>query len=242
MIIVISTMIDQMITVDEFFSAMVCGDIDVITMALGQGFNINEQSSYSGQSALHMACSCSRVNVVKLLVNKGADCTITDKYECTPLRVAIAYATLSDNPDCISIVRILLHKTNNDTGYLEIIHAIEILGKQKRLFGEDYELLYQLSYYRNWKIRLAVIEVLINHGPIPMYLTKRMIELQNDDHPKVVKAVNILITAHNIKQPNLMDRIQDSYSQLWKYLIASYEEDTTPLLTNFNDVRYLKER
>lgn len=220
-----------MLTEKEIHEAVIKGDIVMIQKALNQGFDIN-QLIYNTQSALHIACSNGHTELVQFLIDHNADYTLPQKYGCTPLRVAVAFGNLSNhNPhDYVPIICILLPKTDNNTDWKEIVGAINILGKRKRLSDADHQLLYRLTHYKNWHIKLAVIQVLDNHDHIPKYVIDRIVELQTYNHPKIVEAVNTFITTHNVNQFNLIETIQTSGSQLWNYLTTTHEEDAIPLL------------
>lgn len=222
-----------MITNNDFLTAAMRGDILIIRKALNQGFDINQPTS-NGQTALHIACVYGHTELVKFLINNKADCAIKDKYENTSLSVATSYA---DHPNrdlnkYISIINMLLNKTNNDTEWREICRAITILGKRNQLLEEDYQILYQLTFYKNWHIKIKVIRVLISHDNIPKYLITRVIDMKTCDHPNIEVVVDTFITTHKIGQFSLIETIQNSGAQLWNYLTATSYEDNIPLLTN----------
>lgn len=69
-------------------SASMMGHIDVVTYLLTQGIDINARQSAEGGTALHEASITGQGAIVKLLLESGADITIQDKHDNTPLHLA----------------------------------------------------------------------------------------------------------------------------------------------------------
>lgn len=70
--------------------ASYCGDIDIITDLLKKGVNVNFMDDY-GRTALYFACYQGQTQVVKMLLESGADKDIKDCKKRTPLDIAQKY-------------------------------------------------------------------------------------------------------------------------------------------------------
>ena len=77
------------------------GQLAVVGYLLDQGEPINHQGRVFRQTALHKACCRGHGAIVRLLLARGADPTLTDSVACTPLYFAASC-------DRMEIVRCLL--------------------------------------------------------------------------------------------------------------------------------------
>lgn len=68
------------------------GFVDIVNLLLHYDADINQISEF-GISALHNACSNNNIDIVKILINSGANVNIGIKYANTPIHVAAKYAT-----------------------------------------------------------------------------------------------------------------------------------------------------
>ena len=89
------------------------GDTHTITSLLNsKTININSQNKINGWTALHWACKRNQIPTVKLLLAHGADHTIKNFKNQTPLQV-------SQNPEIIK--SILIPTLNSHPSLLELI-------------------------------------------------------------------------------------------------------------------------
>jgi len=64
------------------------GDLEAVKVALDSGAEINTQNEILGDSALHIASSKGHLNIVEYLIEKNADCLLTNGTDMTPLHLA----------------------------------------------------------------------------------------------------------------------------------------------------------
>ncbi|OWF44955.1 myotrophin-like [Mizuhopecten yessoensis] len=83
------------------------GDINSVKEQLSKGASVNE--IVKNRAPLHFAADYGQVEVLKLLLEKGADVNVKDKYDITPILAAI----YEDHVEC---VKILLEKGASPDG------------------------------------------------------------------------------------------------------------------------------
>jgi ankyrin repeat protein len=69
-------------------AAMFQSNIEVIRILIQNGWDINAESTKSGNTPLHDAVMAGNVNAAKLLLEKGADKSIKNKAGLTPMQAA----------------------------------------------------------------------------------------------------------------------------------------------------------
>ena len=88
---------------DEFLAAARKGDVAKVKSMLDGGVDVNTRSQY-GATALSFACDRGNLDLVKLLIERGADVNAADTfYNATPL-------TWAADKGFVEIVRLLLDK------------------------------------------------------------------------------------------------------------------------------------
>ena len=88
---------------EEFFAAARKGDAAAVKALLDKGVNVNSKTRY-GATALSYACDKGHVDVVKLLIERGADVNAADTfYGEVPLGWALSH-------DHVQVVKLLLDK------------------------------------------------------------------------------------------------------------------------------------
>jgi len=112
---------------EEFFAAARKGDIAAVTAFLDKGVNVNEKTRY-GATALSYACDHGNVELVKLLLERGADVNVKDTFYG---EVPLGWALSKGNAQ---IVRLLLDKNASgieraltsgvQDGNVEIVKAV----------------------------------------------------------------------------------------------------------------------
>ena len=83
------------------------GDIDIVTNALDRGANINV-IQYIGRTPVHHHACEGRFEIVKLLIERGADVLITDVYGSQD---AISGAEYYEHPEIAKYIREVLAKS-----------------------------------------------------------------------------------------------------------------------------------
>ena len=88
-----------MLTATDFFRAVNSGSVEIIQKAIDENKVIdknfiNKLSSYSGNTALHLAVSFCQVEAVGLLIANQAKLDIENSTGITPLRTAIPVTTM----------------------------------------------------------------------------------------------------------------------------------------------------
>jgi len=99
----------------KFLSDVIHGNLQAVREQIDAGFDINTRCGISGGSALIEAAERDEVEMVKLLLSRGADLEITDTLSNTALMVAV-------KEGCVRTVRILLDAGAN-------INAVGKLGE-----------------------------------------------------------------------------------------------------------------
>lgn len=75
------------------------GNVEGVRAGLDSGFEIDFRAHGCGETALHQAAYCGRYDVVRLLLDRGADYTIQDSmYNATPFGWAIHATMFNRNP------------------------------------------------------------------------------------------------------------------------------------------------
>ncbi|MGE0009953.1 MAG: ankyrin repeat domain-containing protein [Candidatus Babeliales bacterium] len=74
--------------IQNFIDAATRGKIDILQKLLNSGIDVNVKGP-GGQTALHRAASAADTNIVAFLLEKGANASITDKQNETPLIAAV---------------------------------------------------------------------------------------------------------------------------------------------------------
>lgn len=88
---------------EEFFAAARKGDAAAVKALLDKGVNVNSKTRY-GATALSYACDKGHVEVIKLLIERGADVNVTDTfYGEVPLGWALSHGH-------VEVVKLLLDK------------------------------------------------------------------------------------------------------------------------------------
>lgn len=76
---------------DELLQAAFDDDYNKLQKALDEGADIDAKMSYSEETALHLACRFSHSQIVKLLLEQGADIAARDNDQWTPLYAATCW-------------------------------------------------------------------------------------------------------------------------------------------------------
>jgi len=93
------------------------GDAAAVKKLLDEGVDVNTKYRY-GATALSYASDRGHVDVVKLLIERGADVLVKDTfYNATPLTWAVSPA-MGRKPQHVEVVRLLLAKGGYDAGTL----------------------------------------------------------------------------------------------------------------------------
>lgn len=77
-----------MYTVDDLVTKAAFGSVQDVQRILDSGVNVNAQHDLFGITALHSAAIQANVDIVKLLLSRGANVNIKDNDKCTPLSQA----------------------------------------------------------------------------------------------------------------------------------------------------------
>jgi ankyrin repeat protein len=88
---------------EDFFAAVRKGDVTAVRAFLDKGVNVNSKTRY-GATALSFACDRENVEMVKLLIDRGADVNVKDTFYG---EVPIGWALSKKNA---AIVKLLLDK------------------------------------------------------------------------------------------------------------------------------------
>ena len=92
---------------DQLQDAARKGDAATVKRLLDEGVDVNTKFRY-GTTALFFACDHGHVDVVKVLLDKGADLTVKDSfYGFTPLRLAVSPAQ-KKKPEHTEIAKLLI--------------------------------------------------------------------------------------------------------------------------------------
>lgn len=73
--------------------ASLCGQLDGVKLLLAHGAELNPSSNRSSSSPLHQACRKNDINVVRFLLQQGAQVDIIDSYKVTPIMYASKYSS-----------------------------------------------------------------------------------------------------------------------------------------------------
>lgn len=87
----------------QFFSAFERGDIKKVRELIAVGVNVDNIVDENGYAPLNRAAFRNNINMVKTLINKGADVNITDENRYTPL----ICATINN---CMEVVKTLINE------------------------------------------------------------------------------------------------------------------------------------
>lgn len=68
-----------------FAVAIVNGDLGLAQLLIGKGVDINEKNTVSGNTPLHYAVNAGKVEMVKILIENGANFRLRNKYGFTPI-------------------------------------------------------------------------------------------------------------------------------------------------------------
>lgn len=75
---------------ERFLTAAREGDIESCRFLLDQGANIDAQDDYGGETALYLAVERSYIDIVRLLIERGADPNLSEwEFVGTPLSLAV---------------------------------------------------------------------------------------------------------------------------------------------------------
>ncbi|MBO4311717.1 MAG: ankyrin repeat domain-containing protein [Desulfovibrionaceae bacterium] len=88
--------------IDAAFSAIKAGDIQQVQQLFASGLSVNARHSSEGSCPLHMAAICGRLDIMKWLLDHGADINARDFTGYTPLLSCLwmaAQQALHSNPD-----------------------------------------------------------------------------------------------------------------------------------------------
>ncbi len=149
---------------EEFLTAARKGDIEKVKAMLAQGIDVNTRSKYNA-TALSFACDRGNVELVRLLLEKGADPNATDSfYGATP----IVWAAQKGN---VQIVKMLLEKGATGKEQVVIGSAREGNAEMVKMLLElgnltDETLGDALKQAKNGK-HAAIIEMLEKAGAKP---------------------------------------------------------------------------
>lgn len=91
---------DEELHLPELVYAASLGDIEQVEQLLSQGVNAN-QADDEGYSALHAAAENDHLEIVKLLIGKGADVNYKAEY------TALELANMADNKEIIEYLKSL---------------------------------------------------------------------------------------------------------------------------------------
>jgi len=81
----------ELLTVENWFLAMRCEEIDVIKVFIENKFDINVKNN-GGDTLLIMASSGNHIDITKLLIDAGADMDIKGNGGCTALMLATQFS------------------------------------------------------------------------------------------------------------------------------------------------------
>ena len=92
---------------DQLQDAARKGDAAAVKKLLDEGIDVNTKFRY-GTTALFFACDHGHIDVVKVLLDKGADLTVKDSfYGFTPLMLAVSPAQ-TKKPEHTEIAKLLI--------------------------------------------------------------------------------------------------------------------------------------
>src|SRR5262245_66415538 len=92
---------------DQLQDAARKGDAAAVKKLLDEGVDVNTKFRY-GTTALFFACDHGHVDVVRVLLDKGADLTLKDSfYGFTPLMLAVSHAQKT-KPEHTEIAKLLI--------------------------------------------------------------------------------------------------------------------------------------
>lgn len=207
---------------DKIFTAVLLGHYGLVKKAIIENkFDVNTPSSCSGQTMLHMACSELQIPLIEFLIEQGANTSIKDKYGCTPLRVLLAYMSIDKDQkrkeDYIYALVLVVNNTQACDNNPDICDAIYTLGTKANLSDSEYKLLHKLSYYNDSRIKLAVIQAIMNKNNIPKYIIERVLELRYCKD--IEHEVNLFLTKNKVVIPKEYFQKNQSYCvQTWNYI------------------------
>jgi len=88
----------------QLIEATTEGNLEKVKIALKEGAAINTKSDFFKQTALHIAASIGYIDIIKFLLEEGADAQIKDDSDMIPLHLAVLYKHTN-------IVKLLLAKS-----------------------------------------------------------------------------------------------------------------------------------
>lgn len=123
---------------DTLLSAAETGDIDTVKEALNNGADINTQNNFLKESALHLAASKGHLELVKYLVDNGANLYLNNGTDMTPLHLAARDGQ-------VHVVKYLLEKSDTIPERIlsDVIHVAQmsVYGRPEIVqMLEDYHL------------------------------------------------------------------------------------------------------
>ena len=111
--------------IQDFIFALEKNDVHVLQQQIRSGFDVNTTLPGSSPSGLLIATRNCAFECVKLLVEKGADLSITNNSGSTAIHFAAAFGY-------IEILMFLLNTFANESDHLALNHAVNAVGD----FGE----------------------------------------------------------------------------------------------------------
>lgn len=128
----------------ELFDAINNGNKEQVEAALKEGADINtQQPKYPYATPLTLATALGHIDIVKLLLENGADVNKYDK-EYTPLLKAVAPRPEPFKPEHIDIAKLLLENgaevnAKNKLKYDNLTPLIEVVRSQSKIIGDEHK-------------------------------------------------------------------------------------------------------
>jgi ankyrin repeat protein len=179
------------------------GNVPILKDLIASGIDVNERDS-DGYTALNIACGCSNEDMVRVLLEQGADPNISNNLNSAPLYDCVC-GTIN-----INIVRLLLdhkanvnaqHRDNNTALHIAIIDTklsnIEILLQ----YGANPNIINRVGrvplYYAVTTNDLAKVRLLLRYGA-DYHLLPKNIDLSDE-----IRTLFEQYACFDIKEPDV---------------------------------------